>query len=204
MVYVPVSWRCCWAWGPPRCSASVASSPVTVMESIAAKAATGTSSNASASRVANGSCSPATSPKLRRYLQGKSCPYWRIAGSTSVWSAASNGFCSPWPSSPARSATATTGAKVSATAQEVMPKPGVKLGHHLSAHPRSWGVAVPLSRDRRVEPQGGRLGRCRTCGSSHRNGSWEHSLHPRADPHVTKAATDPACRQRQRHACGHA
>ncbi len=91
----PMSWRCCWAWGSPRCSTGAASSLVTVMASIAAKAATAMWLTASARKNANGSCSRATSPNLRRCHQGRSCRYLRIAGSTSVRSAAFIGFCMP-------------------------------------------------------------------------------------------------------------
>ena len=78
------------------------------MESIAAKVASDRSSIASARRNANGSCSLATSPNLLRCHQGRSWPFWRIAGFTSVRSAASTVFCMPMPSSPARPGTVTT------------------------------------------------------------------------------------------------
>jgi hypothetical protein len=74
-VPVPANWRCYWAWGSPRCSVSrvnqvdwrsnrlssnssagAANSPVTVMASIAAKAATAMWRIASARRNARVSC----------------------------------------------------------------------------------------------------------------------------------------------------
>jgi len=44
----------------------------------------------------------------------------------------------------------------------------------------------------------------RARGSSHRSGSGEQGLLTRAHQQEPPAAVDPACRQRQRHACGHA
>ena len=62
----------------------------------------------------------------------------------------------------ARSSTATTGTQSCAKAQGRRSESGVELGHHLSAHHqhRAWDLAVPLSGDRRLEPQDRGLG-CR-------------------------------------------
>ena len=69
---------------------------------------------------------------------------------------------------------------------------------------RARDLAVPLPGDRRLEPQGGGLG-CRRAGRpSHRSGSGEQGLPARADQQGAPPAADPPCRQRQRHACGHA
>ncbi len=56
MVHSPVSLRCCWAWGSPRCSAGDASALVMVMASFTAKAVPCTSLSVLAMRNASASC----------------------------------------------------------------------------------------------------------------------------------------------------
>jgi hypothetical protein len=63
-----------------------------------------------------------------------------------------------WTGAATGSSTATTGTKNGAKAQGRRSEPGLELGHHLSAHHRSWDLAVPLPGKRRQEPKGSDLG----------------------------------------------
>jgi len=66
----------------------------------------------------------------------------------------------PWTGSPARTGKATTGPTSSTEAACIRSESSVELGYHLSPHHRARDLAVPLSGHRRLEPQGGDLGRC--------------------------------------------
>lgn len=73
---------------------------------------------------------------------------------------------------------------------------GVELRHHLTANHRARHLAVPLRGSQCLEPKGGGLGCCSARGSNHCSGSGQHGLSERAGQQRTKAAVDPATRQR--------
>ncbi len=131
----------------------------------------------------------------------RSCP---TGARTSGRSAASTGCCAPMARLTGEVVPGLIKSQGRYRVWGCRTEPGVELGHHQPADQRAWRLVVPLSGDRRLEPEGRGLGCCRTGGSNHRRRSGRQGLHPRADQQGPQAAAVPHCRQRQRHTCGHA
>ena len=148
----------------------------------------------SAKKSGSGSCSPATSRNLRHCHQVRSCLCSRIPACISIQSAAFTECCTPTVRSTGRSGSTAAGAEDSATPAGRRAKSGVEFGHYLSHHHHSWRVALPLSGDRRIEPQSCGLGYRRAGRLIHCSRFGESGLPAGADQQAPPAATDPACR----------
>jgi transposase InsO family protein len=115
-------------------------------------------------RSANGFCSPATSPNSRRCRLGRSCLCWRSWPVHRLRAQLLPGAPRTRAGPSAGTSPATPGSAPCTEAACIGAESGVELGHHLSADQRPGRLVLPLSGDRRLEPQGRRLG-CRRTGN---------------------------------------